>query len=199
MASNRRALAICDTSGFQYPHRVMKLNSYGLLVCPTDFEGPYDLKNDPQNKAPNVKDDIKIANPRPPTTLERNTTWGKASFVWNDVFKQQLPTDRILILSAEAKVGTGLTATQIVTISVPQSITDLSNLTFTAELPDATTAQGLLNGTVNNSNTLKLIQMTGTIEVGMEVTGTDADAQAQLVRSWQPSNRRKDFSLWSTI
>ena len=96
-------------------------------------------------------------------------------------------------------MGTGLTATQIVTISVSQSLADLTNLTFTAELPDITTAQGLLNGTVNNSNTLKLIQMTGTIEVGMEVTGTNADAQAQLVRSWQPSNRRKDFSLWSTI
>ena len=39
MASNRRALAICDTCGFRYPHRVMKLNSYGMLICPTDYEG----------------------------------------------------------------------------------------------------------------------------------------------------------------
>ena len=41
--------------------------------------------------------------------------------------------------------------------------------------------------------------MTGTIEVGMEATGTNTEAQDQLVRSWQPSNRRKQFSLWSSI
>ena len=56
MASNKRALAICDTCGFQYPHRVMRMNSYGMLVCPEDWEGAYDLKNSPLNKAPNVKD-----------------------------------------------------------------------------------------------------------------------------------------------
>ena len=50
MASIRNALAICDTCGFQYPHRVMRLNSYGLLVCPTDFEGGFDLKNDPHEE-----------------------------------------------------------------------------------------------------------------------------------------------------
>ena len=55
MASNRRTLAICDTCGFQYPHRVMKLNSYGLLVCPMDFEGAYDLKNSPLNKSPMLR------------------------------------------------------------------------------------------------------------------------------------------------
>ena len=44
-----------------------------------------------------------------------------------------------------------------------------------------------------------MIQITGTIEVGMEVTGTDDSAKAQLVTSWQPSNLRKDFSLWSSI
>ena len=65
MASNRRTLAICDTCGFQYPHRVMKLNSYGLLVCPMDFEGPFDLKNSPLNRAPNVSDNIRVRNPRP--------------------------------------------------------------------------------------------------------------------------------------
>jgi len=199
MATNRRALAICDTCGFQYPHRVMKLNSYGLLVCPIDFEGPYDLKNNPQNKAPNVKDDIKISNPRPPNLLERNVAWGRASFVWNDVFKFRLPTNEILVLEAGEKIGTGLTAYQIVRISIAQTLTDLTNLTFTAELPDTTTALGLLNGSINSTSTLKLIQMTGTIAVGMKVTGTDADAQEQLVRSWQPSLTRKDFSLWSTI
>ena len=199
MATNRRALAICDTCGFQYPHRLMKLNSYGLLVCPIDFEGPYDLKNNPQNKAPNVKDNIRIANARPPNILERNISWGSANYVWNNVFKMSLPTANILILEAGTKTGEGQNAYQIVTISVPQTLEDLTALTFTAELPSTTTASGILNGLITNNNSLKMIQITGTIEVGMEVTGTDDSAKAQLVTSWQPSNLRKDFSLWSSI
>ena len=65
MATQKKALAVCDTCGFVYPHRVMRLNSYGLLVCPQDFEGQYDLKNSPQNKVPNIKDNPAIKNPRP--------------------------------------------------------------------------------------------------------------------------------------
>ena len=42
MASNKKALAVCDTCGFIYPHRVMKLNSYGMLVCPQDWDGAFD-------------------------------------------------------------------------------------------------------------------------------------------------------------
>ena len=42
-------LAMCDTCGFVYQRSVMRLNSYGLLVCPEDFEGQYDLKNSPLN------------------------------------------------------------------------------------------------------------------------------------------------------
>ena len=49
MASTKNALAMCDTCGFVYPHRVMRLNSYGMLVCPEDWEGQYDLENHPQN------------------------------------------------------------------------------------------------------------------------------------------------------
>ena len=52
MASNKKALAVCDTCGFIYPHRVMKLNSYGMLVCPQDWDGAFDLKNHPQNRFP---------------------------------------------------------------------------------------------------------------------------------------------------
>ena len=59
MATDSKALAICDTCGFRYPHRVMKLNSFGLLVCPEDYEGAFDLKNHPQNKIPDVRDDVK--------------------------------------------------------------------------------------------------------------------------------------------
>ena len=49
MASKKRAKAMCDISGFVYPMRVMRLNSYGLLVGPLDYDGQYDLKNHPQN------------------------------------------------------------------------------------------------------------------------------------------------------
>ena len=84
MASNKRALAICDTCGFQYPHRVLKMNSYGMLVCPTDYEGAYDLKNHPQNKTANVRDDESIRNPRPPLNNDRNIIWNDATNTWEN-------------------------------------------------------------------------------------------------------------------
>ena len=84
MASNRRALAICDTCGFRYPHRVMKLNSYGMLICPTDYEGVFDLKNHPQNRIPNVRDNPAIRNPRPELNNDRNIDWQNASSLWED-------------------------------------------------------------------------------------------------------------------
>ena len=53
MATQRNALAQCDICGFVYPHRVMRLNSYGLVVCPQDFEGQFDLKNNHLNAVKN--------------------------------------------------------------------------------------------------------------------------------------------------
>ena len=87
MASNKNAKAVCDMCGFVYPHRVMKLNSYGLLVCPTDFDGAYDLKNHPQTKAPDVRDDTNIRNPRPPSNSDRNLEWQNANTKWEDTDK----------------------------------------------------------------------------------------------------------------
>ena len=83
MASNRRAKAMCDISGFVYDKRVMRLNSYGLLVGPLDYDGQYDLKNHPQNKSPDVREDIVIRNARPDTT-GRNITWEQTNFTWDD-------------------------------------------------------------------------------------------------------------------
>ena len=74
MASNRRVLAIC----------VMKLNSYGMLVCPTDYEGTYDLKNHPQNRIPNLRSSPAIRNPRPESNNDRNIAWQNASSLWED-------------------------------------------------------------------------------------------------------------------
>jgi hypothetical protein len=84
MANNRRVLAICDTCGFRYQHSVMKLNSYGMLVCPTDYDGTYDLKNHPQNRVPNVRDNPAIRNPRPESNNDRNIAWQNASSLWED-------------------------------------------------------------------------------------------------------------------
>ena len=75
MASTKRALAICDTCGFRYPHRVLKMNSYGMLVCPTDYDGAYDLKNHPQNKTPDVRDNPAIRNPRPELNAALDRDW----------------------------------------------------------------------------------------------------------------------------
>ena len=84
MATNKNAIAMCDQCSFVYPHRVMQLNSYGMLNCPTCFDGAFDLKNHPQNKAPNVRDITAIENPRPDDG-GRNLTWGLANITWNDI------------------------------------------------------------------------------------------------------------------
>ena len=74
MAVSTKTKAMCDICGFVYNHNVMRMNSYGLLVCPEDFEGQYDLKNSPLNKVPNVRDNPRVRNPRPDTG-GRGITW----------------------------------------------------------------------------------------------------------------------------
>jgi hypothetical protein len=59
----------------------MKKNSFGLLVCPTDYDGAFDEKNHPQNKAPDVKDDETIRDPRP-TQNEAFTSWNNQETNW---------------------------------------------------------------------------------------------------------------------
>ena len=81
MATTKNALAMCDVCGFVYPHRVMQMNSYGMLVCPEDFEGQFDLKNHPQNQRPDVRDNPAILNPRP-DTVGRGLTWSEATTAW---------------------------------------------------------------------------------------------------------------------
>ena len=82
MANNKNSLAICDTCGFRYPHRVMRLNSYGMLVCPTDWDGAFNLVNSPQNKSPDVRDDENIRNPRPDVNLVFDTAWNTNINQW---------------------------------------------------------------------------------------------------------------------
>jgi len=207
MASIRNALAICDTCGFQYPHRVMRLNSYGLLVCPTDFEGGFDLKNDPQNKAPDVREDINISNPRPPSNRDRNITWGQANFDWDDVFKFRLPTTETIVTETFPVSTNG---SQLLNISVTQDLLTPTQITMKQEQPSTSTASATIyqrfdeqgNRLDLNNIPIKISDITGTVEVGMAVsiiTGTSAIGQLPLRVSWQPSTLRKHFSFWSNI
>jgi|TARA_R110002020_G_scaffold221163_1_gene429205 hypothetical protein len=83
MATNRKAKAMCDTCGFVYAQRVMRLSSYHTLQCPTCFDRQYDLKNHPQNRVPDTRDDPTIANPRPDDG-GRNIEWQTANITWDD-------------------------------------------------------------------------------------------------------------------
>jgi len=65
MASNKRALGVCDQCGFAFKLRTLKRSSYGTLVCYTCFDGAFDLQNHPQNKTPDVTDDENLKDPRP--------------------------------------------------------------------------------------------------------------------------------------
>ena len=84
MATNRNAMAMCDQCSFVYPHRVMQLSSYDTLVCQTCFDGAFDLKNHPQNKSADVRDDTIVPNARP-DVYGRNITWEAANITWNDI------------------------------------------------------------------------------------------------------------------
>ena len=80
----RKAKAMCDTCSFVYDKKVMRLNSYDMLTCPQCFEGNYDLKNHPQNRSADVRDDTIVPNARP-DVFGRNITWEAANITWNDV------------------------------------------------------------------------------------------------------------------
>ena len=83
MATEKRAIAMCDECGFVYPLRVMRLTSYNTLRCPTCFDGRYDLHNHPQNRVPDVRDDPTIKDPRPDDG-GRNAIWSTTEITWND-------------------------------------------------------------------------------------------------------------------
>ena len=80
----KKAKAMCDISGFVYDMKVMKLNSYGMLVGPQDFDGNYDLKNHPQNRSADIRDATIVPNARP-DIFGRNVTWEAANITWDDV------------------------------------------------------------------------------------------------------------------
>ena len=79
MAKSRNVFGLCDICGFRYRLNQLKKTSYGAMVCPTDYDGAYDLKNHPQNKAPNTRRQIFIENARPDNNSDRNLDWQNAS------------------------------------------------------------------------------------------------------------------------
>jgi len=80
----RKAKAMCDSCSFVYDKKVMRLNSYDMLICPECFEGNYDLKNHPQNRSADVRDDTIVPNARP-DVFGRNIIWESANITWNDI------------------------------------------------------------------------------------------------------------------
>ena len=84
MASRKNPYGICDVCGFRYRHSLLKKNSYGMMVCPSDWDGSYDSKNHFQNKTPNVRDDEFLKDPRPPTNFGRNKNWEDVYTNWED-------------------------------------------------------------------------------------------------------------------
>lgn len=74
MSTSRQVLGVCDVCGFRYKLRELKKNSYGLMVCPMDYEGQYNKQNHPQNNIPKSLDveTIKVPSrrsPMPPTIV----------------------------------------------------------------------------------------------------------------------------------
>ena len=84
MATDRRAKAMCDSCGFVYPMRVMKLSSYDTVRCPQCFDGAYDLKNHPQNKAPNTRREMFIQNARPDPRTDIQSNWESLEENWEN-------------------------------------------------------------------------------------------------------------------
>jgi rubredoxin len=87
MARGFNSIVECDVCGFEYRRSIMKKNSYGLMVCPRDFDGAYDLKNHPQNKPPNISEKSFIRNARPENNNDRNAVWELANTKWEDITK----------------------------------------------------------------------------------------------------------------
>ena len=84
-ASDKKALGVCDNCGFTYKHRQLQRTSYNSLVCPTCYDGAYDLKNHPQNKPPPTTNDpqaIKDARPDTNNMGPTSATWDPSQTLW---------------------------------------------------------------------------------------------------------------------
>lgn len=67
MVKVRKTKGICDVCGWTYDLSRLKFNSYGLRVCPTDYDGKFDMQNHPQNKSAKIDKREIIRDVRPET------------------------------------------------------------------------------------------------------------------------------------
>ena len=82
--SKKNMFGICEGCGWSYKLNVLKKNSYGSLMCPTDFDGRYDLKNHPQNKSAYARPEGIVRYNSPENFNERQLDWDKQQSLWED-------------------------------------------------------------------------------------------------------------------
>ena len=84
MSGRKNLFGICDTCGFRYKLNQLKKNSYGMMQCPTDFDGQFDLKNHPQNRSPRIDERFFIKDARPENNDDRNILWNNEELQWEN-------------------------------------------------------------------------------------------------------------------
>lgn len=50
--------SVCDRCGFDYKRRQLRKESTKLVNCPSCYDGSYDKKSHPQNKAPSPRREL---------------------------------------------------------------------------------------------------------------------------------------------
>jgi hypothetical protein len=69
-SSGKNAWGLCDQCGFRYKYLDLARSSYGTWVCPSCYDGQFDLKNHPQNGPfPVDSDNEGLEHPRPDVVL----------------------------------------------------------------------------------------------------------------------------------
>jgi hypothetical protein len=91
MARGKHVKAECDVCGFSYPRSRLRKNSFGLWVCPSDWDGTYDRVNHFQNKTPDVRDRSNfVMNARPDPNIDRNVNWEDATEKHTIIYQWEL-------------------------------------------------------------------------------------------------------------
>tara|TARA_R110000803_G_scaffold13776_3_gene38535 strand:+ start:626 stop:904 length:279 start_codon:yes stop_codon:yes gene_type:complete len=87
MASQKNVYGLCDTCGFRYKLNQLKKNSYGMMVCPTDWDGSFNIQNHPQNKSPRIDERAFIRDIRPDPNTDRNGMWQAQATAFEQTLK----------------------------------------------------------------------------------------------------------------
>ena len=86
-AGIRNIYGLCDTCGFRYKLNQLKKNSMGMMQCPNDYDGSYDLKSHPQNKSPRIDERYFIKDARPDPNTDRNGTWNSVATTFGNTLR----------------------------------------------------------------------------------------------------------------